>query len=196
MTDPFEPHAATLQHIELLADKRDRLTAAQIDAENQVIHRIAVEFHAGRINEQQLYRLWHRMRPNAAEKFGARWKAAMPKASINRLVTLHKLREQRAQEYERRYKPNADGFWSGAWPVDGDRWPDKGQCVVYVLYDADNVPCYVGSSKDFYTRACAHTRDGKKFVRWMAYPCEDRDAAYELESRLLREHKPYMNKRV
>lgn len=42
----------------------------------------------------------------------------------------------------------------------------------------------------------AHIRDGKSCARWLAYPCADREAAYVLEGQLLRERKPYLNRRV
>jgi predicted GIY-YIG superfamily endonuclease len=65
---------------------------------------------------------------------------------------------------------------------------------VYVLFDAAGEPCYIGSTQNFRERARVH-RTGIAYERWVAYPCTDREAAYELETRLLKEHKPYRNKK-
>lgn len=193
MRNPLESYADTLKHIQLLSDKRRRLEAAQIEAENQVIHRAAVDYRAGRIGLYDLIDLWVTFRDNALPGYSNRWKTAMPEHSPSRLSGLLRDRER-----SQLFMPDEDGNWRGEYPIDREihSRPRKGVNVVYVLYDADNAPCYVGSTKDFYWRLEAHARNGKRFARWLAYSCPTRSDAYELETRLLREHKPYLNKRV
>ncbi|MBL1120211.1 GIY-YIG nuclease family protein [Streptomyces sp. 110] len=68
--------------------------------------------------------------------------------------------------------------------------------VVYALFDARNDPCYLGSTDQFRTRIGKHVKDGKVFTSWQAYPCPDREAAYVLEDRLLKERLPSLNKKA
>lgn len=189
---PLEPYAATFRHIELLGQKRERLTQAQTEAEEQVLHRIAVDYKAGRITENHLCDIYVEFRECAMSGFSNRWNAAMPYMPAGRIRGLI-----RKREFAAIFAADSDGNWRGEYPLawDSSR-PKTGQSVVYVLYDTDNVPCYVGSTNDFNGRAKAHAREGKKFVRWLAYGCPNRASAYSLETQLLRQHKPYLNKRV
>lgn len=192
MIDPSAPYSASFQHIQLVSDKRERLITAQLDAENQVLHRIATDYRAGRITKDDLCEIWLEFREIAMSGYSKRWKAAMPEASVGHLHAYLKRRET-----DHLYAPDDDGNWRGEYPIPVNHpYPRTGTNVVYVLYDADNVPCYVGSTKKFHTRLTHHARDGKVFVRWLAYPCKSRADAYALESRLLRERKPYLNKRT
>jgi hypothetical protein len=100
-------------------------------------------------------------------------------------------------ETTRRHVPNSpDGTWHGTWPLHGGSFPSYGMCVVYVLYDHANAPCYVGSTQNLKVRLKWHAGDGKAFRQWTAFRCADRAAAYALEDRLLAEHKPYLNKKA
>ncbi|MBX6386536.1 MAG: GIY-YIG nuclease family protein [Microbispora sp.] len=188
MTPP--DYTASLQHVDLLAAKIANLTLAQIDTEEQVIHRIASDYRAGRIDIEQVLEHYLWLKERAASGFMFRWNRHMPdNASAKRIRhTVHT---------RRRHTPGPDGIWRGAYPFgDTERYPRTPTPVVYVLFDAANEPCYVGSTADFRGRAKAHHKEGKPFVRWMAYPCADREAAYRLEERLQREHLPYLNRKV
>lgn len=96
-----------------------------------------------------------------------------------------------------RLKPEPNGpagSWQGSWPLaEGDHCPPRGACLVYVLFDADNVPVYVGSSETFRSRMKQYTAAGKTWTAWVAHPCADRDDAYDVESRFLRQYKPVLN---
>jgi hypothetical protein len=103
-----------------------------------------------------------------------------------------------------RAAPNdpASGGWVGEWNWDGFEFPIPGPFpanwtpVVYVLYAADAEPIYCGSTEHFLTRIKTHHRDGKPFVAWRAAPCADREQAFVLEDRLLKQSCPPMNKRA
>lgn len=96
-----------------------------------------------------------------------------------------------------RAPPNGpEGTYVGVAPLPGDDVaPLEGTPVVYVLFDEDNEPCYVGSTQNLRARLNAHLTNGKQFVRWQAYPCASREDAYVLEERLLVERMPRLNRR-
>lgn len=187
---PAEAYKSTLHHIDLLDAKRMNLTYAQARAEEQVIHRVSVDYRAGRIDVEGVLDVYEYLKPRAVEGFPARWNVHMPDDAKTRTI--------RSTVYrKRRFAPDEDGVWRGAYPFgDTDRHPPTGKSVVYVLFDDANEPCYVGSTADFRGRCKAHRKEGKPFVRWMAYPCINRAAAYDLEVRLLHEHMPYLNRKV
>lgn len=181
---------ASLQYIDLVSAKIATLTEAQIEAEEQVIHRLAVDYRAGRIDIEQLYERFLWLRERAAPGFWKRWTWRMPSDASSKQIRYTAYRK-------RRHTPDPDGIWRGAYPFgDTERHPPTPRPVVYVLFDDANRPCYVGSTSDFQGRAKAHAKDGKPFVRWMAFPCADREAAYAMEERLHREHLPYLNRKV
>lgn len=187
---PATAYASTLQHIDLLTGKRWKLIYAQAKAEEQVIHRAAVDYRAGHLDIEGLFDVYEYLKPRAVEGFRARWNIHMPDEAKSRVIRHSVYRK-------RRFTPDDDGVWRGAFPFGTtERYPPTGTSVVYVLFDDANAPCYVGSTADFCARAKAHHKDGKPFVRWMAYPCTDREAAYDLEARLLREHMPYLNRKA
>lgn len=182
----------TLFHLELIRRKLDKLCAAQLDAERQVLHRIGRDYAAGLLSEDDLHELHQRYRASVVHLkrpgFTKLWDEAiaLQSSTMSNFWLIQ------------RHRPNEEGAWSGESPL-GQRAPrpPDGQAVVYVLFDHENVPCYVGSTEKFKQRIDTHTRDASKpFVRWAAYPCPDREAAYVLEDRLLRAHKPYLNRRA
>lgn len=181
-----DAHTATIEHIAQISGKMRILYDRQVDAEMQVIHRIACDFESGRIGPHELYAAFARLRAVAATGFVKRWNARFSDPyNTRRMIHMHL------------HLPDLDGNWRGPFPLAPDEIaPPTGQSVVYVLFDDANAPCYVGSSEQFRTRLKNHERDGKPVTRWLAYPCSDREAAYLLEEKLLREHRPYLNKRV
>lgn len=67
---------------------------------------------------------------------------------------------------------------------------------VYLLLDHEDVPVYVGQSRNIFTRLGVHMgprnhRDLVKNVRLIK--CADKLAMHHLESAFLREHKPTLN---
>ncbi|MEV6297823.1 GIY-YIG nuclease family protein [Actinoplanes sp. NPDC051861] len=204
-TDVPAEMAASVQHLEGLEraikgleDKLDRLKEARKDTLKQ----IACEVKRQRDKDPadwespRLLKIYEALR---APFLGEAWKSAgLP----------HLQAMKRDVDRARRYAPNdpdSDG-WVGQWEVRQESWgpvgnvignrPGPGISVVYVLYSADYSPAYCGSTKDFEKRLLAHFKNGKEFVAWRAVPCEDRERAYELEDRLLKEHCPPLNKKA
>ncbi len=104
---------------------------------------------------------------------------------------------KRVAQFAKRLPNGPEGSWTGEYPIAaGAPSPLSGAAVVYVLFDEANAPCYVGSTHTFRARLRRHEKDGKRFVRWQAHPCDDRDHAYRLEDRLLRQHMPYLNRKA
>lgn len=181
-------YAATLQHLELLRRKRDQLQASQLDAEEQHLHRIACAYSAGLIGMDGLATAYTEYKAVTDPGYSHRWNVVIP-VSAARIQSHIKIRSYR--------QPNGPhGTWEGPFPFGGETTPGEGISVVYILFDAANVPCYVGSTRYFRKRTHQHADEGKRFVYWRAYPCDSRAAAYALEDRLLREYKPYLNKRA
>ena len=181
---------ATYGHIGLLRDKQAALRAAQIAAEEQLLHRVGVLYEAGEVDEGVLVAFYEAYAAVALPKYTMRWNAAIS-------FTAARLQSHRAHlRYLERHAPNTpDGTWRGTWPLGDYSTPADLVPVVYVLYDGGSEPCYVGSTERLRARLQQHERDGKPFAHWTACRCDDREAAYQLEDRLLAEYKPYLNKR-
>lgn len=176
---------ATLQHIRLIQEKEQRLAEARKGALAQALHRIGSDYRTGRITQHQLCTalvairgLEMSGRMNAWDEIvGVPWK--------------------RVWQIAKQLPNGPEGSWVGEYPIpaDGPR-PICGVSVVYVLFDETNEPVYVGSTEKLSPRLTAHQKDGKRFVRWQAHPCRDRDHAYRLEDRLLKQHKPRLNRKA
>jgi hypothetical protein len=177
-----------MDHIRLVNERRDRLLAAQVDAERQLIHRLNSDYVAGVVSLDDLITIYYDYRDVAAPGFSARWNEAAEVKS-SRITTF-------AHDAKRRRPNGPCGTWRGDYPLSPhEPAPVDGTSVVYILFDAANTPCYVGSSGHFRARLRKNGAN-KTFTTWQAFPCADREAAYELEVRLLEERKPYLNKKV
>jgi predicted GIY-YIG superfamily endonuclease len=177
--------AGTLQHIGLIQQKEARLAAARWDALVQVLHRIGTEYRTGQLTDAQMCTALHEIRSldmsgrmNAWDEIvGVSWK--------------------HLAQLSLRLPNGPEGSWVGEYPFPaGALTPMPGTAVVYVLFDEANDPCYVGSTHKFRARMNRHAKDGKRFVRWQAHPCRDREHAYELEDRLLKRRKPPLNQKA
>jgi len=177
--------SSTLQHIRLIQEKEARLATARREALAQVLHRIGSEYRTGRLTPEQFFEAFREI--HALEMSGRMlmWNEIIG-VSWQRLTQLGK------------QLPNGpEGSWVGEYPIPAEApRPIYGISVVYVLFDETNQPCYVGSTNKLSARLNAHKKDGKRFVRWQAHHCGDREHAYLVEDRLLREHKPYLNRKA
>lgn len=177
--------AATLQHIEAVHARQAKLLAARESAEEQLLHRLGSAFRCGEIGVSELIQVYSRYKDLDIVGRSKRW---------NKHVGIH---WQSMAAMSERGLNGPEGTWIGDWPVHYlAPAPAKGISVVYVLFDAENEPCYVGSTKNFRQRLNDHAKDGKVFVRWQAYPCRDREHAYQLEDRLLKERLPHLNRKA
>jgi hypothetical protein len=184
--DPISNCYTTLQHIALLAAKRDRLLQTQLEAEDQFLFAITREYNLGQLSEADLATIYIDYRESSATPgYTKRWNKTVP-------VTAHRL--DRVAKQTAIY---GDGIWRGTFPLAEDEpTPMTGTPVVYLLFDGENAPCYVGSTMRLRRRLKEHARTGKAFARWQAHACHDRAEAYRIEREWLAEHKPYMNKRT
>jgi len=178
---------ATLGQIERTSARIERLAASQADAEAQLACAAHRAYRTGEATFADIAAIYQRLRLTGLVGFSKRWDAEVTTSEIRSGVLGRGAR----------VTPNGShGTWEGAWPLGDEPAPVTGTSVVYVLYDASNAPCYVGSTFRFRSRLHHHAKDGKRFVRWVAHPCRDREEAYALETRLLREHRPYLNRKT
>lgn len=185
----FDGLAATAGHIDLIQSKLEKLQDARDDSWAQLLTMVARKYRAEEINSTQLQQFYRDMRESYGPGWTRVWNAHMP-VTGNRLAHVA-ARDRRIAE--QRKTPS----WSGVFPINDQEAPLAGISVVYVLFDKAGVPAYIGSTATFRERMKAHRSIRPKlFVRWIAYRCDDREAAYELEVRLLRENLPYLNRKV
>lgn len=179
---------SSLQHIGLLQTRIDRLLEARDDALRQVGHRAGAAYQTGAISMDRYADLLEQTREVVMagdERTRSGWSLLWP--SYKKAIARLHLRAAGM------FDQNESWGWSGPAPLDLAPRPPDGQAVVYVLYQ-DAEPVYVGSTYKFAGRLRGHRGD-KTFNRWIAYPCADREAAYQLEERLLAEHLPTLNRR-
>ncbi|MFJ2007960.1 GIY-YIG nuclease family protein [Streptomyces chartreusis] len=176
-------YAANLQHIKLLQDKQKSLAVAQEKAEDQILHHYGSGYRCGDISITELLEFFDAYRDLETPRWSRRWNEHVP-LPYQTCSLLH--------------PPNGPHHtWIGNWPCPEDApTPLKGVAVVYILFNEGNEPCYVGSTQRFRTRMNDHVKQGKVFVQWQAFPCPDRESAYELEDRLLKERLPHLNRKA
>lgn len=183
--DHMDSACATLQHIENLHNRIRKLQAQRIQAEEQLLHRAGNAWRAREMSSLHFWLVFRRYKRLKIDGRMKRWNAIMP-VSWTQMPNL------------RRWDPNGPaGTWVGPWPIGAaDRRPPPDSFVVYVLFDAANEPVYVGSTGDLRARLRVHAKNGIAFITWQAYAAADREAAYRLEEKVLRERLPPLNKRA
>jgi len=183
--------AATAGHLAVVQRKLDLLNRAKQDAWAQVLTATARLYAAGDLRADDLVRLLDEMRTWYGPGFSKTWDRVFTGPVAAKSVRHLAGRERRLRRDE------AIRTWEGTFPLDGQLVPGAGVPVVYVLFDELNEPVYVGSTECFWTRMSGHhIRREHRIDFWVAYRCNDREHAYEVEERLLAEHKPRLNKRT
>lgn len=183
-------HGATVDHLALIHRKIAMLEAARNDAEKQLFYRMAQEVKSRPDPERALVSAYAELKEQLELPFAKNWNAALPISSMAAAT-----RARTAYRYEK----NGPGgrSWVGTRPVGDDQHvPRAGIAVVYVLYGADNEPLYLGSTGEFRTRIRTHSSGPIPWVSYMATPCSDREAAYQLEDSYLKTRKPPMNRKA
>lgn len=177
---------STIDQLRQVDARRRYLTDRQKTMVEQVIHRAGVRWRDGQMDTDELLAFYDMVRDVGALGFVKHWKSAdLPFPSIIR-----------AHAYMARVTmPNeSDGSWSGAYPIRGEHRPPDGQSVVYILYnETDSI--YLGSTASLPARLRQHAQD-KTFTSWRAWPCRDREHAYQREEEMLRDVLPCLNKRA
>lgn len=174
-----------MRHVSLLGERRDKLTRQKVGAEERYLAAVAQAYDGGIIGMAELAEAYYDYREIADPGYSRRWDKAIP-VSAAKVAAYAKSRPRR--------EPNSpDGSWLGPYPFDDGPTPGIGTAVAYLLFDQSSVICYIGSTASFRSRLNRHVKDGKSFIRWEAYPCQDRGAAFDLEYRLIGIHQPYLN---
>jgi predicted GIY-YIG superfamily endonuclease len=191
---------ATAQHLALVQRKLTKLEQAKEDGWDQMLTALARLVRACRPTPQEadLLPMLNQMRDSYGSGYARLWDRHLaprfPARGIRSTVAAH---EQIRRRMERNL-PNGPtpGTWVGEVPSTWvDPQPQEYQAVVYILFDALNAPVYVGSTDNFPVRLKTHVRQKPGIARWTAYLCEDREAAYRLEDKVLKERMPNLNKR-
>lgn len=184
----IEALSATAGHIASVQTTLERLAAVRDDAWAQMLAATARLYREGALGLEDLAVLAEELKASYGPGHSKVWNATMPM----KLQRLQGLVRDRA-----RFEPNGpNGSWLGTFPIGHAPAPMLGVSIVYVLFDATNEPAYVGSTATFRIRMAEHRKTKPGITRWAAYPCRDREHAYEMEVELLRQHKPRMNKKV
>lgn len=194
---------ATLDHIIMIDRKIDGLRDKKFDAEEVFLSRVRLMYDKRLFTIDDLVRFAECECPCFFEpEWEERWEeAGLPPVNTLRDIWCEGMKYTATGPHGSwtNYHPRFDDALPdrvSCTPSDENPMPPRGQNVVYVLYDAFGTPCYVGSSGDFPTRLKWHLKDGKPVRVWIAYPCASRKAAYALEDRLLKQYKPYLNKKA
>lgn len=188
---------ATAAHIVGVQRKIERLEQVKRDSWAQLLMAVKRAYDEY-LDEEDLCHFLEDMKLSYGPGFGTFWDQNMPR-ELSYSRVRHAAAKQR--HWRKKYEANqpngpAAGTWVGTFPIESDQpMPMWGEAVVYVLFDLNNDPCYVGSTETFTTRLRTHQREKLGLARWMAYRCADREDAYRLEDKLLKEHKPHMNKK-
>jgi predicted GIY-YIG superfamily endonuclease len=179
--------AATAAHLCNIERKLAVLKQAKDDAWAQMLTVASRAYGTGQLSAVDIEDLLSEMGIAYGSGFTLVWDEHMP-VKANRARHL--------AERQRQNLPNGpNGSWTGPMHLGGHARPNDGIAVVYVLFDAANLPIYVGSSGRFGARIEAHRRGKPQAVRWVAYGCRNREHAYELEDQLIKQHKLRLNKR-
>lgn len=176
--------AATAHHITTVQAKLDQLAKVKDDSWTQLLTATARLYHTGALGTDDLARLSGEMRTSYGTGYTKLWETHVP-------VALGALRYMATQ------LPNGPaGSWQGTFPLTHNAvTPPRGTSVVYVIFNAQNEPVYVGSTHAFRERMRRHRKDkGASMHSWTAYPCRDRAHAYEMERDLLRQYKLRLNR--
>jgi hypothetical protein len=165
------------------------------DAEGQLLQRWGHAYRAGLLTDEQVVDAAMQVASGGHLPDGwvARWNDAFG-FDVRGSVYQRLYRLKNAD----RERQNGDPGWYGTCDTSGISFPrpPKGQPVVYVLYDINLDPIYVGSTGTFADRLKAHRRDGKPVAHWRAMPYTTREEAYLAEDAMLRAAKPEMNRKA
>jgi hypothetical protein len=178
-----EPLRASAQHIELLQDKRCRLSDALVSAELQFLAALRRECLDGEMTWALLRDAYRLLSAGRMPGLRARWMDAVPVSPEN--VILNARREAAG---------GTGGVWRGHRPLHrGEYYPPIGQRVVYVLFDAGRHAIYIHSTNCCPQRFADHRAQGKRWSSWTAHAVDSAEA-YEVQARFMRRYQTDLNR--
>ena len=178
-----EPLRASAQHIELLQDRRRRLSDALVSAELQFLAALRRECLDGEMTWAQLREAYSLLSAGRLPGLRARWMDAVLVSPEE--VILNARREAAV---------GAGGVWRGHRPPHrGEYYPPIGQWVVYVLFDARRHPVYVRTTNRCSQRFADHRAQGKRWSSWTAYAVDSTEA-HEVQPRFTRRYQTDLNR--
>ncbi len=153
----------------------ERLSAEQLDAENDYIRLAAAAHAAGHLDWHGLVEVYERIRAGGRPGYSQRWLEHIP----------HDLNTMRRYAA---YAPSTeDGTWSGesGWEgLRGHRFPPNGIHVAYVLFSPAGPPIHISFTFKF--RSCVKRlhRGGLQWDAWKAWPAANRSDSVALRRQL------------
>jgi hypothetical protein len=161
-----EPLQASAQHIELIQDKRRRLSHALVSAELQFLAALRREYDLGEMSWAQLRDAYSTLSAGRLRGLRARWMDAIAVSPETVIVNA-----------KREAAVGAGGVWRGHRPLRrGEYYPPNGQCVVYVLFDVDHHPISIRSTNRLSQRLADHRAQGERWSSWAAQAVDSAEA--------------------
>jgi transposase len=177
-----QPLRASAQHIELLQDKR-RLAHALVSAELQFLAVLRREYDLGEMSWAQLRDAYSTLSAGRQRGLRARWMDAIEVSPEKVIVNA-----------KREAAVGAGGVWRGHRPLRrGECYPPNGQCVVYVLFDADHHPISIHSTNRFSQRLADHRAQDERWSSWAAQAVDSAEA-HEIQARIVSRYKTNLNR--
>ncbi|MGZ4620033.1 MAG: hypothetical protein ACXV3F_15320 [Frankiaceae bacterium] len=171
------------QHIELLQDKRVRLSDALLSAEFQFLAALRRELQVGEMTWAELRDAYSTLSAGRLRGLRARWMDAIAVSPEEVIVNA-----------KRAAAGGASGLWSGHRPLRrGEYYPPIGQSVVYVLFDAYRHPIYLSNTNRCSERCADLRAQGKRWSSWTAQAVESAEAI-EVQARFARRYQTYVNR--
>lgn len=188
---------SSIEHLTRAGKRIETLRTTIRDTEEQIAHRMGVAVRFGTMSYDEACQVIAEVKRYLEPGWMKRWEehSGLPIAKMNHAISAD-------GRLDPRFERNETWGWSGTYSHDGYPSktsfprPAKGVSVVYILFAGDGTPLYVGSTHVFAERVKRHYIDGKPVKFWQAYLCSDREAAYQMEDRLLKEHMPVMNRKA
>ncbi|MDT7642885.1 MAG: hypothetical protein QOC83_7179 [Pseudonocardiales bacterium] len=178
-----EPLRASARHIELIQDKRRRLAEILVFAESQFLAALRREYETGATTWAQLRDAHGMLAAGHSPGLRARWLDAIPVSP-----------EKVMCNAKREAAGGARAEWKGHRPLlSGEHYPPTGQCVVYVLFDANHHPIYVSNTTSCSRRFADDRARGRRWSSWIARAV-DSDEAHEVQARFVRRYRAERNR--
>lgn len=182
-----------------IADRMDELERERQHTWFHLLGAIRAQVDAKALGLEQLHAMTEAMGDIYGTSYTRLWDRHMPAGLEARRIRGDVASARYWAEQRERNKPN--GPTPGTWVGNVGDWtgpmPMNRIAVVYMLFDADDQPVYVGSTDLFRIRLATHLRDPDKpgIATWSAQQCTDREEAYRIEDQVLKLQMPKYNRK-